>query len=662
MKQNSIADYLSCILFKAGSAFTRLMPLGASLFLGRRLGDIIYLFDAKHRAIACANIRKALADTDLLSASKIVRRAYRSFGQNLVEISFIPRIDKKYLAKYIDIENSDCIKRAFERGKGVIFLAVHEGNWELSNIICANLGFPFVLFVRDQGMPRLNALLNSYRMKQGAKLIHKSTGLRQLIEVLKANQSIGMTFDQGGKKGRSVKFFGRSAAMSTGAVKLALKYDCAIIPVFYTRLKGPYTKVILDCVYTASRGGNAEEDISRNLQELSGIYEKYIRKYPHEYLWTYKVWKYSRDREILVLSDGKAGHLNQAESAAKLAVRQLAARGINSRVSVCKTVFRSRFSGRLFGMLARLSGKRGCALSLRYLRGVLDEDSWQRLNGCRPDIVISAGDKLSAVNHILAKAFQAKSVVVMRPANLGLNKFDLAVIPRHDCLKKYGLACVDGGHAVKGRKNVVVTDGALNLVDADYLDEKSRLLQQSGLLKGRLSAFRIGVLLGGESRKFSIGAGTINSLALQVKRSAEELGADILFTTSRRTHPGAESEVKKEFSHCPRCKLLVIANEDNPPGALGGILGLSSVVVSSPESISMISEAVASGKRVIVFDGEGLSVKHRRFLENFRDKGYIRLVNIEDLSRALEEVRQDKTEAVTLKDNSAVAEALERIL
>ncbi|MCX5693990.1 MAG: hypothetical protein NT014_02470 [Candidatus Omnitrophica bacterium] len=233
MKQNLIADYISCILFRVASFFTCLLPLNFSLFLGRRLGDLIYLFDRRHRAIAYANIKKTVADnSDYASSARITRKTYQAFGQNLVEISFIPRINKQYFDKYIQIENKNYIKQAFERGKGLIFLIVHEGNWELSNLICANLGIPFVLFVRDQGFPRLNALLNTYRLKHGAKIIHKEAGVRELIEVLKNNQSVGMTVDQGGKKGQLVNFFGKEASMSTGAVKMALKYDCAIIPVF----------------------------------------------------------------------------------------------------------------------------------------------------------------------------------------------------------------------------------------------------------------------------------------------------------------------------------------------------------------------------------------------------------------------------------------------
>ena len=84
--------------------------------MGRRLGDLIYLFDRRHRLIACANIRKAVVeDGNYAAARGITRRAYRAFGQNLIEISFIPRINKEYLGKYIHIENLDCVEAEIGR-------------------------------------------------------------------------------------------------------------------------------------------------------------------------------------------------------------------------------------------------------------------------------------------------------------------------------------------------------------------------------------------------------------------------------------------------------------------------------------------------------------------------------------------------------------------
>ena len=611
---------------------------------------MIYLFDRRHRAIAYANIKKTVSDNlDCASSARITRKTYQSFGQNLVEITFIPHINKQYLQKYIHIENQDYANQAFNRGKGVIFLIVHEGNWELSNIICANLGIPFVLFVRDQGFPRLNALLNAYRLKQGAKIIHKNAGVRELIEVLKSNQSIGMTTDQGGKKGQLVNFFGKEASMATGAIKLALKYDCAIIPIYYTRIKGPHTKLILDQIFTVTRSQDPANDLQQNLQRLIGIYEKYLRQYPYEYLWTYKIYKYSKEREVLILSDTRTGHLRQSEGAAKLISQQLAIRGIKTRLFVQEVKFRSVLSGVILGWLSRFSGKyQGQGMGMRYLRYALTPESWQGLMRFKPDIIVSAGGLTSVVNYLLAKENQAKSVVLMRPANLSLKKFNLAIIPRHDQPAQ--------------RSNVVVTEGALNLIDADYLSQKTKSLENSGLLKGPLLNPCIGILIGGNSKGFSLEPGLILDLAKEIKKSAEELNADILISTSRRTSFAVEEVIKNEFTGYLRCKLLVIASQNNNPDIVGAILGLSSLIVSSPESISMISEAVCAEKYVVVFNSGNLSAKHRRFLKNYVDKKYIYTEEIKNLSSSINQLLRDKPQINAPKDNLKVIEGLNKIL
>ena len=683
MKQNSIADYLSCIVFKVVSSFVFFLPLNFSLFCGRRLGDFICFFDRRHRATAYANIKRTVADgLDCASASRITRRAYRAFGQNLMEIAVIPRINGKYLRKYIRIENLDFVREAFERGKGVIFLIVHEGNWELSNIICANLGFPFVLFVRDQGFPRLNALLNAYRLRLGAKIIHKDTGIRQLVEVLQENQSIGMTVDQGGRKGYPVEFFGREASMSTGAVKLALKHDCAIIPVFYRRVKGPYIDIILDQVFTVTRkSGSPDADLGDNLRRLFVIYEKYLRQYPHEYLWTYKIYKYSKEKELLIISDSKTGHLRQSEGASGIVKRRLEKDGVKTRILIREIKFRSRFFEIFSNFISAFCGKYpGGGAAMRYLRYALTPESWRGLMDSKPDIVVSAGSSTSAVNYLLAREYQAKSIVLMRPV-ISLKKFDLAIIPRHDYPEGYGLASFCRSRWPEGRcpasdsrskwpednlscrkKNVVITEGALNLIDTDYLKDKAGGLEKSGLLKELPRGPRIGLLIGGDSKKFRLHPETIRFLCGQVKKAAGNFNAGVLVSTSRRTPPAVEEAIEEEFKGYPGCGALVIANRNNHPDALGGILGLSDIIVSSPESISMISEAACAGKYVVVFDSADLSAKHRRFLDNFSRRGYIYLKPVEEIFGCIERLLKERPAVSLPEDVLMVNEGLGKIL
>jgi Kdo2-lipid IVA lauroyltransferase/acyltransferase len=645
MNANSMIDYLSCILFKVFGAIFRRMPLGFGLFLGRRLGDLFYYLDFKRKAIVYSNLKKAFA-FDSRSLSLLTKKFYRSFGQNIMEVFFIPLVDRAYLEKYIKIEGFEHVKEAFAKGKGVILLGVHEGSWELSNIICANLGLPFLLFVRDQKFPRLGALLNSYRVRKGCRVIQRRQGARQLIEALRANQAIGMTVDQGGKSGVRVDFFGRKASMPTGAIKLALSCGAVILPVFFTRESGPHIKVMVSPPFEIRKTGEEARNVEENLTRLVAIFEEWIRKYPCEYLWSYKIWKYGNEKDILIIHDGKAGHLRQAQAAARLAVDCLKAKGVSARIQEAQLLSRGRFGGLFLNLSCLLAGRRSCQGCMWCLKKFLRGENASALLSGSPDLIISCGSSLAAANFILARESLAKSVVLMRPSFLNIGRFDLAIISRHDNPLR--------------RKNTVIIEGALNLIDAGSLSlASSKLASLTGL---EANALYFGLLVGGDAKGFALKREKILSVLSELKAAAEERGAKILASSSRRTSKEVEQALKEELGKFKRCGFLLIANEKNIPDAVGGIFGLSSAVVVSPESISMISEAVSSGRQVFVFESEGLSKKHRKFLEYFAREKYIYLFKDGGLKDAMSKALLEEGVRPLLKDNELVKEALARIL
>lgn len=614
--------------------------------MGKRIGELCYYFDLKHKSIAYSNIKMVLGN--ILSPyelSNLTKDFYRTFGQNLIEIFFIPLVNKEYIKRYISIEGRDYITEGYKKGKGVILLGVHEGSWELSNIICANLGFPFSLFIRDQRYPRLNRLLNLYRSRKGCQLIQRKNQTRQLIELLKDNEAIGITADQGGKTGTLVKFFGKDASMPTGAMRLALKYDAALIPAFYTRLSGPYIKVIIEPPFKIKKTGNKDIDIRDNLQEVIHIFERYILKYPKEYLWTYKIWKYAKEKNILVLSDGKTGHLRQSQAAVKLVNNYLKDKGISTHINTVKVCSKNKFAKYALNFTSGLAGKYHCQGCLWCLRAFLEKDTYKSLISIKPDIIISCGSSLAPINFILARENLAKSIVIMRPSVLSTKRFDLVIMPQHDRPPR--------------RKNVMAIEGALNLIDQDYLASCVSTLSSYVKINKELV---IGLLIGGDTKDFRLGADSIKETINQIKKILKDLDAEILVTTSRRTSSEIECLVKEEFRDYPRCKLLIIANEKNIPSSIGGILGLSQIIVTSPESISMISEAVNSKKYVLVFNSPGLGIRHRRFLYHFAKNKYVYLSEPCVLSKTIEYIWLNRPKIHTLRDNLLISEAIKKIL
>lgn len=617
--------------------------------MGRLTGGFLYYVDCKHRSLAYANIKTAFGSVfSPREIKKITRRFYRNFGQNIIELFLLPKIDKEYLRHYVTMSGKENVTEAFKHGKGVILMAFHAGSWELSNTICADFVRPFSIIFREQRLPRLNRLLNSYRLRNGCNLIQRNNQTRGIVEALMDNQGIGMTIDQGGARGILVKFFGRNASMATGALRLGLKYGVKILPAFYTRINGPYQKVIIDKPFELVSTGDKDRDIQVNLQELVHVFERLISQYPHEYLWTYKIWKYSAERNVLVLSDNKAGHLRQSQTAVGILEELFKEKGIKANITTLKVEFKTSFARHFLSLSTCFSGKYSCQGCLWCLNKSLKNDTYNELIKIKPDIIISAGASLSPVSYLLSKENRAKSVVLMRPSLLGVKNFDLVIMPQHDRPPK--------------RKNVCVTEGALNLIGQEYLGSKAEEFKKLLTAGCQLSKDPVGLLIGGDTKNFHLDEKTISTVLTQIKMASGELGIDILATTSRRTPDPVEKIVRDELSGFERCKKLVIASLDNPLCTIGGILSLSSIAVVSPESISMISEAVASAAYVVVFDSQKLDRKHKDFLGLFARKGYIYLIDPVELSGVIKQILKKKPAKSLIKDRMSVKEALRKIL
>ena len=117
-----------------------------------------------------------------------------------------------------------------------------------------------------------------------------------------------------------------------------------------------------------------------------------------------------------------------------------------------------------------------------------------------------------------------------------------------------------------------------------------------------------------------------------------------------------------------RCPLLIIANQENVPEAVGGILGLSDINVVSGDSISMISEAATSGKNTVVFYPETkakvlkASDKHYKFIKNLHQNGYIVASDIKEVASAILDVAKNKVQTKRLDDHMVILEAMRYVI
>ena len=647
-------DWLACTLVKILGRVLCQLPPSVAVWCGEQLGGLAYWLQPKRTQIGLINVRAAFNGRWTLAESRrIIRNCYKQLGAGMLELLRLPVIDQAYIERYVTIEGRHHFEDAIASGRPIILLTGHYGSWEFSSIVAALRGHPIVALARAQdSLPKLYRLLVSYRESKGCIIVHKGGAMKQLIAALEQRRPVGIVGDQASRQGILVEFFGRAALFATGPFELAYMKDAVILSAFLHRVSGPCHRLVIEPPLELSRQGPKAEAIRRGVERFVALLSRHITEDPSQWLWMHKRWKHTPARRLLILSDGKAGHLKQSLAAVE-AVRE--------RQHVSHDVVEIRYRhawGRAMALLwswwmpARFGG-------IRCLQWVLTPASATTLFGQYADVIVSCGASTTAVNVLWAAENRATSVVIMNPAPLPLHRFGLVIAPRHDGLP----AC----------PNVVQIVGALVRPqrEEDIKQATYRLQAHPKFKRERVVIHQhpmIAVLLGGDTAHYAVSQGFVEALMGQVQSVCERVDGWYLVTTSRRTTPAVERMLSEQLSRDPRCRLLLIASCDPIDGTMDGMLGSADVAVVTGESISMVSESCASGRRVIVVEpplrrlDRPTLTKHRRFIDGLISEAFVRVVPTSEVSVAIERTLKDRQPAKRLDNISIVRDAIARLL
>ncbi len=633
-----------------------LLPMGLVLWMGRCLGKLGYHLAGRRRVLVYANLKTVFAGTLMPAQIRtMTREVFINFFQSIVELLCLPKLKRIGLEKFIDIQGKDNVDEALKKGKGVIFLAVHSGSWELASVVGGLVKGGYHVVVNDQSkFPQVDELLNVYRTIAGANVIFTGSAAKDIIKSLQRNEIISIVLDQGGKSGLEVPFLNRSSSMSTGAMRLALKYGCAVCPVWMER-RGQGRHVLqifpaMDVVGTA----DLESAVKANIIRAAEHFDALLRRHPTEYMWFYKVFKFSLHSSLLIIDDGRTGHLRQSQAVAGHLQGILRRKGRTVAQSTVVLQWRSPWSASLLSVYAFLSQFLGSLKKEDALQSFLTKACFEELMKHKADYIVSCGFQGAGVNYILGQNHIAKTVTIMTSGLLLREAFSAVVLPQHEKPQAVG------------KTKLIVPKVSPNLINAAYLkDQTEGLIKYYSHLKSNVRQ-KFGVLIGGNTQGVKFEEAQMRELLSQIKAAALHYNADILLTTSRRTPPQIEQIIAKELKDFERCALCILAGQRNIPEAVGGILGLADLVIVSGESVSMVSESVSSGKRTIVFSPSGHYKerprnKYEAFVLKLNDQGYLMVTSVQDLKSKMAQLLSRKITLKSLDDEELLQQGLEAV-
>jgi KDO2-lipid IV(A) lauroyltransferase len=282
----------SIILFCAGC-----IPLVIRKFFFRSIFTLFYHIAAKHRLIALHNLRHAFPEKDMKELIRIAKGVYRNLAITAAEFFSLPSITRENVHEWVEMEGLEHFEAGVARGKGLLTIIAHFGNWELMPVT-----FPFFLrfptktsyiVYRPLDSPILDNLVEHVRTINGHEMIPKGGSGKRIMTLLKENHAIAILSDQNvsTREGVFVDFFGRPACTGVGLAVLALRSRAPILPMFMARQKSGKYKFIMKPLIEISETGDYERDILENTQRFTKVVEDVVREYPDQWFWIHQRWK-----------------------------------------------------------------------------------------------------------------------------------------------------------------------------------------------------------------------------------------------------------------------------------------------------------------------------------------------------------------------------------
>ena len=283
----SKATFLILALKLAGK-----LPLRGAQLIGRLLGTLGWVFNSTSRKVTEINLRICFPDLSESRRRDLARSSLRHTGQTLMEIPLMwewPVEDCLGLIR--EIEGEELLAEAKKDGRGLLLLAPHLGNWELTGLYFSSR-YRMAALYSPPHIREFEDYMIQVRGRMGSELVRGDRrGLARLIGLLREGEVAGILPDQSprGKGNAYAPFFGMEVRTMTLVSKLLQKSGAKPLTVFAQRIKDRqgFRLVIREC-----EPGISDPDPVIATTALNKSIESVVREVPEQYQWEYKRFRH----------------------------------------------------------------------------------------------------------------------------------------------------------------------------------------------------------------------------------------------------------------------------------------------------------------------------------------------------------------------------------
>ncbi|MEX0786836.1 MAG: lysophospholipid acyltransferase family protein [Dehalococcoidia bacterium] len=270
------------------------LPMAALYGIALVVGDGAYFLRSDAREAVCANMRQVMGpEASERDVHRAAREVFRNATRYYADLLHIARMDvARFRRERLDLHGEEYLREAERSGRGAVIASTHFGNPEMAVQGLAAEGFLITGITEPLEPQELSDFIDRLRTRHG----HSSAsadfgGLRTAIARIKSGGLVAVLFDRDVLgTGVPMPFCGAQASIPLGAVDIALRTNCDLLPAWSSRLPGRRFRVDIGPPLELVRTGDSERDLRANGARLLALFEERLRKDPGQWAVLERIW------------------------------------------------------------------------------------------------------------------------------------------------------------------------------------------------------------------------------------------------------------------------------------------------------------------------------------------------------------------------------------
>jgi lauroyl/myristoyl acyltransferase len=291
----AVASATSHVWFPASLLFARSLPRRVGTPLARGVGGAYFRFRPKYLKAVQANLSVILGEAP---DSEPVRRAAGEMvrGHSSAWFDFLAFASRPQESAML-VESVVGFSRLVEgrlKGKGVLLVTAHLGNWEIGGLMLAQVKQPIHVVLVPDMFSGVESVRRRLHARAGVTEIPVDRSFVPTLAVLRALDDNAVVAMQGDRDfdnmGVAVPFFGREAYFPRGPLRVAMATGATVLPAFIMRVPDGRYRAIIEEPLEIDRTGDRDAALARNLARYVAVLERYVGAYPEQWYCFYPFW------------------------------------------------------------------------------------------------------------------------------------------------------------------------------------------------------------------------------------------------------------------------------------------------------------------------------------------------------------------------------------